>query len=86
MADEHYMNENGVGNNPSYHDYHIQQQHQHQQQLQQQQQQRNVQMSRPVLQNEPSVSIVRDDIQRPLSTMQQNLLQGITQPAQTFIV
>ncbi|KAK6031344.1 transcription initiation factor TFIID subunit [Ostertagia ostertagi] len=34
-------------------------------------------MNRPVLQNERRSPL--DDIQRPLSTMQQNLLQGITQ-------
>ncbi|EYC07279.1 hypothetical protein Y032_0071g567 [Ancylostoma ceylanicum] len=65
MADDHYMAENGVGNNAQYHDYH------HHQQIPQ----RNV-INRPGLQNEPSVSIVRDDIQRPLSTLQQNLIQG----------
>ncbi|EPB67346.1 transcription initiation factor TFIID subunit [Ancylostoma ceylanicum] len=59
MADDHYMAENGVGNNAQYHDYH------HHQQIPQ----RNV-INRPGLQNEP------DDIQRPLSTLQQNLIQG----------
>ncbi|RCN37004.1 transcription initiation factor TFIID subunit [Ancylostoma caninum] len=69
MADDHYMAENGVANNAQYHDYH------HHQQIPQ----RNV-INRPGLQNEPSVSILsrcfRDDIQRPLSTLQQNLIQG----------
>ncbi|WKY09475.1 hypothetical protein Q1695_002104 [Nippostrongylus brasiliensis] len=62
MADEKYMNENGLGMNVSYHDYHVHQQH-----------------PRSGIQSEPSVSVVRDDIQRPLTTLQQNLIQGITQ-------
>ncbi|KHJ86241.1 transcription initiation factor TFIID subunit, partial [Oesophagostomum dentatum] len=61
MADDQYMAENGAVNNAQYY---------------QQVPQRNVVMNRPGLQNEPSVSIVRDDIQRPLSTLQQNLIQG----------
>ncbi|KJH49111.1 hypothetical protein DICVIV_04741 [Dictyocaulus viviparus] len=65
MADEQMTSENEVMNNTSYHDYH-------------QQQQRGISLSRAGLQNEPSVCVMRDDIQLPLSTLQQNLIQGNT--------